>query len=176
MDKILIAYYSRTGNNYVNGRITDLAVGNTAVVAQKIQAITGGSLFEIKTIHPYPPDYNEATEVSKTELKSNARPALSEYLTDVNNYEIIYLGYPNWWGTMPMAVFTFLEASNFGGKTIVPFCTHEGSGLGRSENDIKRICPESTVLRGLAIRGSSVSGSDRAIKEWLESQKIKLEN
>lgn len=176
MNNILIAYYSRTGSNYVSGKITNLSVGNTAVIAKKIQALTGGILFEIKTIKPYPLDYNETTEVSKAELRSNARPELSEYLQDINNYDVIYLGYPNWWGTMPMAVFTFLESCNFRGKIIIPFCTHEGSGLGKSENDIKRLCPESAVLRGIAIRGSSVAGSDQAIKEWLKSQKINLED
>lgn len=171
MKKTLIAYYSRTGSNYVNGRITNLTVGNTAVVAQKIQALTGGVLFGIKTIHPYPLDYNETTVVSKTELKNNARPELSEHLKDVSSYEVIYLGYPNWWGTMPMAVFTFLESCNFTGKTIVPFCTHEGSGLGKSEHDIKRLCPQSNVLQGKALRGSSVSRCDEEIKIW---PKIKI--
>lgn len=172
MSKSLIAYYSRTGNNFVNGKITNLTIGNTAVIAQKIQGLTGGDLFEIKTIKQYPADYMEATEVSKLELKTNARPELSEHPKGIDSIDIIYLGYPNWWGTMPMAVFTFLESCNFKGKTIVPFCTHEGSGLGKSENDIKRLCPESTVLRGLALYGSSVSRADDEVKNWLKNQKL----
>ena len=172
MSKSLIVYYSRIGSNYVNGKITNLTVGNTAVIAKKIQVLTGGNLFEIKTIKQYPEDYTETTEVSKVELRNNARPELSDHLKEIDNYDIIYLGYPNWWGTMPMAVFTFLESYNLKGKTIVPFCTHEGSGLGRSENDIERLCPESTVLRGIALRGSSVSRADEDVKNWLKNQKL----
>lgn len=172
MSKSLIAYYSRTGSNYVNGKIMDLTVGNTAVIAQKIQGLTGGKLFEIKTIKKYPEDYTETTEVSKVELKTNARPELSETPDDIDNYEIIFLGYPNWWGTMPMAVFTFLESHNFSGKTIVPFCTHEGSGIGKSEKDIKRLCAESIVLQGLAIRGGTVLRTDDEVKNWLKNQKL----
>ncbi len=172
MSKSLIAYYSRTGNNYVNGKITSLTVGNTTVIAEKIQGFTGGDLFEIKTIKKYPADYMETTEVSKVELKTNARPELAEYLKEIDNYDIIYLGYPNWWGTMPMAVFTFLESCSFKGKTIVPFCTHEGSGLGKSEKGIQRLCPESAVLRGIALRGSSVCKADDEVKNWLKNQKL----
>lgn len=172
MSKSLIAYYSRTGSNYVNGKIMNLIIGDTAVIAKKIQGLTGGDLFEIKTIKQYPLDYTETTDVSKVELRNNARPELSEHLKEIDSFDTIYLGYPNWWGTMPMAVFTFLESFNFKGKTILPFCTHEGSGLGRSENDIKRLCPESTVLRGIALYGSSVSRADDEVKNWLKNQKI----
>lgn len=172
MSKSLISYYSRIGNNYVNGKIMNLTIGNTAVIAEKIQGLTGGCLFEIKTIKQYPEDYMEATEVSKLELRNNARPELSEYLKEIDNYNIVYIGYPNWWGTMPMAVFTFLESCNFKGKTIVPFCTHEGSGLGKSEKDIKRLCADSNVLQGIAIRGSSVSKADEEVKNWLKNQKL----
>lgn len=172
MSKSLIAYYSRTGSNYVNGKIMNLTIGNTAVIAKKIQGLTGGTLFEIKTIKQYPEDYTETTEVSKVELRNNARPEIAEHLKEIDTYDIIYLGYPNWWGTMPMAVYTFLESYEFKGKTIVPFCTHEGSGLGKSENDIKRICPETSLLRGIAFRGSSVSSADDEVKNWLKNQKL----
>ena len=172
MSKILIAYYSRSGNNYVNGTISNLKIGNTAVIAAKIQELTGGTLFEIRTRKEYPLDYIETTKVSKDELRNNARPELSDHLTDIDNYDIIFLGYPNWWGTMPMAVFTFLESHNFQGKTIVPFCTHEGSGKGKSENDIKHLCPKSTVLSGISIYGSSVSKAGPEINDWLKRQNL----
>jgi flavodoxin len=172
MSKSLIAYYSRTGSNYVNGKIMNLIVGNTAVIAQKIEGLTGGKLFEIKTIKKYSEDYTETTEVSKVELEDNARPELSEMVYNMGSYNIIYLGYPNWWGTMPMAVFTFLESYNFSGKTIVPFCTHEGSGILKSEKDIKRLCAESNVLQGIAIRGSTVLRADEEVKNWLKSHKL----
>lgn len=172
MRKSLIAYYSRTGNNYVAGRIMNLTVGNTAVIAKKIQGLTGGDLFEIKTLKEYPTDYMKTTEVSKVELRNNARPELSEKVKYLGQYDIVYLGYPNWWSTMPMAVFTFLESYDFIGKTIVPFCTHEGSGLGKSENDIKRLCPDSSVLRGFALLGSTVEKADEEVRNWLKNQQL----
>jgi len=166
-NKSLIAYYSRKGGNYLNGSIVNLPVGNTEVVAKKIEEITGGDLFEIDTVKTYPADYTETTQVAQTEKRQNARPELTKTVEDMNAYDVIYLGYPNWWGTFPMAVFTFLKSYDFSVKTIIPFCTHEGSGLGNSERDIKKICPEAKVLPGLAIRGGNVNSSDNMIKSWL---------
>jgi flavodoxin len=138
--KSLSVYYSRRGNNYVSGSIVNLPVGNTEVIVRKIQALTRSDLFQIQTVQPYPEDYTETTRVSKDELRQNARPELTETVAAMASYDVIYLGYPNWWGTMPMAVFTFLESYDFSGKTIVPYCTHEGSGMGSSEQDIKKAC------------------------------------
>jgi flavodoxin len=166
--KTLIAYYSRKGNNYVNGSIVNLLTGNTETIANKILDITGGDLFKIDTIKPYPSDYTETTRVARDELRSNARPGLHATVKDLENYDVIYLGYPNWWGTSPMAVFTFLESYDFSGKTIVPFCTHEGSGLGKSILDIKKVCPDSNVLNGLSIRGSEVGNAHDKILGWLK--------
>lgn len=169
-NKILIAYYSRKGQNYDNGDIVNLTVGNTEVVAKKIQAIKGGDLFHIDTVKPYPVDYTHTTNVAKAELRQNTRPELTDKVKYMDEYDIIYLGYPNWWGTFPMAVFTFLESYDFSGKTIIPFCTHEGSGLG-GERDIKKLCPNANVLPGIAIRGGSVAGADNIVKSWLKNQK-----
>lgn len=168
--KCLIAYYSRKGQNYLGGRIVNLSVGNTEVVANKIKSFIGGDLFEIKTAKPYPTNYTETTEVAKAEKKADARPELSSHVGKMDEYDIIFLGYPNWWGTFPMAVFTFLEEYDFSGKTIIPFCTHEGSGIGRSESDIKKLCPEAKVLAGVAIRGGSVAGADSLVENWLKKQ------
>ena len=165
--KSLIAYFSRKGNNYVGGSIVYLPVGNTEVVANKIQEFTGSDLFQIETVKTYPEDYTETTNVSQKEKRENDRPKLTETVNNMDSYDVIYLGYPNWWGTMPMAVFTFLETYNFSGKTIIPFCTHEGSGLGNSERDIKKLCPYAKVLSGLAIRGGSVKSATEAIQSWL---------
>lgn len=167
-NKCLIAYYSRKGQNYLDGRIVNLPVGNTEVAAQKIQALTGGDLFHIETVAPYPKDYTETTEVAMAEKKANARPKLTNVADNMDAYSVVYLGYPNWWGTFPMAVFTFLESTDFAGKTIIPFCTHEGSGLGNSERDIKKLCPAATVLPGLAIRGGSVNNADSIIRAWIQ--------
>lgn len=165
--KTLIAYYSRKGNNYVGGSIVNLPVGNTEVIAGKIHALTGGDLFQIQTVKPYPDDYTKTTRVAQDELSQNARPELTETVSDMGDFDVIYLGYPNWWGTMPMALFTFLESHDFAGKTIVPFCTHEGSGIGSSERDIKKLCPDAKLLSGLAIRGGSVSKADKDLVNWL---------
>ena len=168
--KILIAFYSRKGQNYLGGRIVNLPVGNTEVVANKIKGFVGGDLFEIKTVKSYPVDYTETTEVAMAEKKAGARPELSTHVEKMDEYDTIYLGYPNWWGTFPMAVFTFLEEYNFSGKTIIPFCTHEGSGIGRSESDIIKLCPEAKILPGIAIRGGSVAGADSLVENWIKKQ------
>lgn len=168
--KPLIAYYSRKGNNYLNGSIVYLEVGNTEVVAKIIQEETGGDLFEIDTIKTYPEDYTETTNVAMEEKRKNARPELIRMVDQMDLYDVIYLGYPNWWGTFPMAVFTFLESYDFSGKTIIPFCTHEGSGLGNSERDIRKLCPNANVLPGIAIRGGSAKNAGNSVKSWL-SQK-----
>ncbi len=165
--KILIVYYSRKGQNYVGSRIVNLPVGNTEVAAKMAQEITGGDIFEICTVKSYPVDYTETTEVATVEKRTNARPELSSYVVNMDQYDTIILGYPNWWGTFPMAVFTFLEEYDFTGKTILPFCTHEGSGLGGSERDIRKLCPDAKVLPGLDIRGGSVKSAGDAIKSWL---------
>lgn len=165
--KCLIAYFSRSGNNYVNGTIVDLPVGNTEVVAKMIQEITRGDLFYIEAVHAYPKDYTETTEVAKEELCTSARPKLTNHLENMSSYDVIFLGYPNWWGTMPMPVFTFLDEYDYSGKTIVPFCTHEGSGLGRSVSDIRKMCPKSTVREGLAIRGGEVKNAKNEVSGWL---------
>jgi flavodoxin len=165
--KKLIVYFSRTGNNYVGGRIVNLAVGNTEVAAQMIQKHTGGDLFRIDTVKHYPEDYDETTDVARQELRQNARPELAGRVDNLGDYTVVFLGYPNWWGTMPMAVYTFLEAYDFAGRTIVPFCTHEGSGLGHSESDIRKLCPGATVLKGLAITGGSVRNAGNEIAAWL---------
>lgn len=165
----LIAYYSRKGNNYVSGNIVNLLIGNTKVAADIIQELTNADVFEIDTVKAYPIDYKETTEVAMAELKAGARPKLSGHISDMDKYDVIFLGYPNWWGTMPMVVWTFLENYKFAGKTIIPFCTNEGSGMGSSEKDIKKLCPEANVLPGLAIRGSRVGKADTDIRYWLEN-------
>jgi len=165
--KSLIAYFSRKGNHIVGGIIVNLPTGNAEVITKKIRELTGSDMFQIKTVKSYPDDYTETTNVAKEELRENARPELTETIDDMNSYDVIYLGYPNWWGTTPMAVFTFLESYDFSGKTIIPYCTHEGSGMGSSERDIKKLCPNAEVLSGLAIRGGSVGKADKELASWL---------
>lgn len=151
--KILTVYFSRTGN-------TQQA---TRIIAEK----TGAEIFRVLTIRQYPENYQECTEIAQQEQDEDARPELSVSISSETfaTYDTIFIGYPIWWGTMPMAMFTFLDSYDFEGKTVIPFCTHGGSGLSRSVSDIRSLCPDSTVLDGLALRSGSVSQSN--IESWL---------
>lgn len=169
MEHILIVYYSRKGENYWGGKIRKLEKGNTEIVAEMIQKVVGGDLFEIDTVKPYSADYTTCTREAQQELRANVRPELKEYLEDLEGYDTIFVGYPNWWGTMPMAMFTFLEHYDLTGKRIIPFCTNEGSGMGRSESDLRKICTGAVVEQGLAIRGTEASQSEEEVSAWAKS-------
>lgn len=169
MKRILTAFYSLKGETYVNGEIVWREVGNTEIMARKIRGIAGGDLFHIENAEPYPSDHAELIEAVKQELQQNARPELSAHVENMDQYDILFLGYPNWWGTMPMAVHTFLESYDFTGKTIVPFCTHEGSGMGHSVADIRRLCPGATVTEGIAVRGGETNRADREVEQLVKA-------
>lgn len=160
MGKILIAYYSRRGQNYVNGVIRDLEIGNTEFLALRLAEMTGGTLFHIDTVKPYPADYHETTRQAMTELQTGVRPELTEMVEAMEEFDTVILGYPNWWGTMPMAVHTFLEQYDFSGKRIIPFCTHEGSGAGHSKKDIQRLCSSAKCLSCETVKGSAVRSAE----------------
>jgi flavodoxin len=151
--KLLIAYFSWGGN--------------TRTIAEYIHQVAGCELFEIKTVKAYPREYDSTTKTAKQEQTVNARPALASKIDDSTSFDVIFLGYPNWWGTLPMALFTFLESSNLTGKTIIPFCTHGGSGLGRSVADIRKLSPKSTVGEGLAIGTGKVRSAQNDVTIWL---------
>ena len=167
MSKKLIVFYSRAGENYVNGMIKMLDIGNTEIAADIIKELTDSDVFRIEQIQAYSNDYNECIAQAQSDQKRDARPELKAYPDSIDEYDTIYLGFPNYWSTMPMAVFTFLEHFDFNGKTIKPFCTHEGSGMGSSIRDIKKLCPTAKVEEGLAIHGSSVNRSRKVIEEWV---------
>ncbi|MBQ9310971.1 MAG: flavodoxin [Bacteroidales bacterium] len=162
----LVVYYSRSGQNYTSDGIVNLGKGNTQVFAEKIQTLTGADIFRLETVKEYAVDYHECTRQAKEELNARARPALKADI-DISKYETIYLGWPCWWGTMPMCVFTFLESHDWTGKTVIPFTTHEGSGWGSSLRDLKAALPMATIGRGLAIQGSKVSSSKSQIKKFV---------
>lgn len=166
MAKTLIAYYSRAYENYVNGTIKELEVGNTEKAAKMITKATGGELFKIEQTEPYSDNYNECIAQAQADQKREARPVLKSVPESISEYDVIYLCYPNYWSTMPMAVFTFLESFDFSGKTIKPLCTHEGSGFGVSLGDICKLCPGANVEAGIAIRGGSVDQSEKLIEKW----------
>ena len=167
MSKKLIAFYSRADENYVNGLIKILDTGNTEIAAGIIKELTGADLFKIEQMKPYAKNYNECIAQAQTDQRKNARPELKNWPETFDEYDVIYLGYPNYWGTMPMAVFTFLEHFDYSEKIIKPFCTHEGSGLGSSVSDIKKLCPTAKVEKGLAIHGGSVRQSRKDIEKWI---------
>ncbi len=151
--KILLAYFSWSGN--------------TRETASQIHDIVGGNLFEIVSVDRYPLDYDETVKQAGRELKEEYRPKLRNAVERIESYDVVFIGYPNWWGTIPMPVATFLSEYDFSGKTIVPFCCHEGSRLGRSVTDIRKLCPKSTVMDGIAVRSGDVRGSQNAISKWL---------
>ena len=160
--KKLIAYYSRAGENYFGGAYRVIPVGNTEKVAKKLAA-----LFKIEKKTPYSDDYQTCIAEAKRDLQAGARPALAALPENLEDYDEIYLGYPNYWGTMPMAVYTFLEQFDFTGKTIHPFCTHEGSGLSHTVQDVANAAKGAVVKPGLAICGSDIDKADAKLKGWL---------
>jgi len=168
MSKVLIAFFSRKGQNYVSGSIKDLPIGNTEVAAGMVQEITGGDMFKIDTVKEYPAEYTQTTNVAQDELRAKARPELKSKLDNMGDYDTIVLGYPNWWGAMPMAVYTFLEEYDFSGKTILPYCTHEGSGLSGTEREIAMECPKANVRIGLSVLGTNAGSAKKSVESWLK--------
>ena len=166
MAKILIIYYSRKGQNYWNGSVKDLAKGNTEIVAEFIQKAVGGDLFKIETVKTYAADYYECIEDAQQELRAQARPELKRYLESIEAYDNVFVCGPCWWGTFPMAMFTQLEKLDWAGKTVFAVMTHEGSGLGSCERDLKRICAGAAFGKGLAVHGADASKSEDVVSSW----------
>ena len=173
MARTLIAYFSHAGQNYSHGGIRHLPVGNTQVVAQKIHALIDSDLFYIDTVEKYPDDHMKKIEIAKREYEENARPRLTERVENMEDYDTVLIAFPNWWTTMPMAMFTFLESYDFAGKTICPLITHGGSGFSNSLEDIRRLCPEAVITEGLAIHGDQAATCDREVETWLEKIGLK---
>ncbi len=167
----LIAFYSRAGENYFGGTYRRISVGNTEKVAEMLADLTGGELYQIEQAEPYSDDYKTCVAQAREDWQKNARPAVLDLPDDLDAYDEIYLGYPNYCSTMPMAVYTFLEHYDFTGRTIHPFCTHEGSGLSDTENDIRKAARGAVVTKGLAIHGSHVDEAKSALAQWVEEVK-----
>lgn len=166
--KVLVVFFSRTGENYAVGNIEK---GNTHIIAEMIAKESEGKLFRIETVKPYPDEYKACVEIAKTEKENNARPEVKGDVK-VEDYDVVFLGYPNWWGDMPMAVYTFIEKHDWNGKTVIPFCTHEGSGLSGTERKLKDACKGATVIEGLAIKGTTAQNSSsqalKTVQTWLK--------
>lgn len=150
---VLILYFSHSGN--------------TRQLAEQIHAHVGGDMLELKTVAPYPQDYDAVVGMAQKEQQSNARPQIATEIPNLDDYRTVFIGFPNWWGTMPMPFFTFLEKYNLGDRNVIPFCTHEGSRLGRSESDLRTLCPQAHILKGFEVRGSRVSGARKEVDAWL---------
>ena len=163
----LIIYFSRNGENYFGGNLKNIEKGNTEVIADYIKEFTGADVFKVEELNQYPASYEECIEVAKKEQKDNARPEIKETLSDISAYDTIYIGFPNWWGTMPMPMFTQLEQLDFKGKTIKAFVTHEGSGFGTSLKDLKKLCKNSDIKPGLSIPGGNVYDVKEKVKHWI---------
>lgn len=163
----LVVFYSRADENYFGGTYRYIEVGNTEKAARMIAEATGAELFKIEQKVPYAADYNTCIEQAKKDKQKNARPELVSLPDSLDGYDEIYLGYPNYWGDMPMAVYTFLEAFDWSGKNIHPFCTHEGSGMSGTERKIQNICKNANVTSGLSIYGSSVDSARAVIEKWV---------
>ena len=168
-NKALVVYFSRTGEQYGVGVIEK---GNTAIVADMIVEETGADSFEIvpKTDN-YPNTYDALTDYAKEEQNNNARPEIKDTVKDFENYDTIYLGYPIWWGDLPMICYTFLESYDFSGKTIIPFCTHAGSGDAGTQSKIQSAAPKAEVKEVLAITGTDAQNNQESVKstvkDWL---------
>ena len=171
MAKTLIVFFSRADENYFGGAMRYVKVGNTEIAVNLMKDMISADIFKIEMKTPYSPVYMTCIDEAKKDLRNNARPELVSLPESIEAYDTIILGYPNYWGTMPMAVFTFLEAFDFSGKTILPFCTNEGSGMGKSERDIKNIC-KAKVAKGLSINGSRAANSSNSVKKWLEQNGV----
>jgi flavodoxin len=159
--KILVAYFSHSGN--------------TREVANQIQKIAGGDIFEIQAVKQYPNNYEAVKEVAQWEHNDDSRTELATKIENMGSYDVVFIGYPIWWGTFPAPVKSFLSEYDLAGKTIASFCTNEGSGLGDSVADISRLCPKSMVLDGLAVRGSNSKNSQSKVFEWLRKSKLDKE-
>ncbi len=166
--KVLVAFFSHTGENYAVGNITK---GNTHIIAEMIAKATEGKLFEIVPEKAYPEAYDACVDVAKREKEAGARPAVKGDVT-VEDYDVVFIGYPNWWGDMPMPVYTFIEKHRWQGKTVIPFCTHEGSGLSGTERRIAEVCKGAVIGKGFALKGSTAQNAreqaQRTVSAWIE--------
>ena len=169
--KSLVLYFSRAGENYNVGMVEK---GSTQLVAEMIAGETGADLFKLETVNAYPENYRECVTVTRNEKNANARPQLQSVPENLTEYKNIYLGYPIWHADMPMALYTFLENNDLSGKTVLPFCTHAGSGLAGTVETIRTKCPGATVTEGFAIAGTTVQQSAESTKNSLSAWLAKV--
>lgn len=163
--KEIIIYFSRAGENY---NVGDTEIGNTEVIANYIKELTGADMFKIEPINEYPRNYDECIRVTKEELDRGLRPGVKRYLDNFDEYDTIYLGYPIWWGKVPLCVDNFIAHYNFSGKTVKPFCTHEGNGLGTTVHELRKMMHGADIKDGFEVEGSKVKNAKALVEEWLK--------
>ena len=165
--KKLVVYFSRIGENSVNGRIETIAKGFTEILAEKIAKEVGGELYQLIPVNPYPTNYDECVARSRREDESGERVDYIKKLENLDGYDVIYLGYPTWWRYYPRVVATFIRDNSFVGKTIYPFCTNEEGSMGLSELELKSTAKGAVIKTGFACKGSEVNDVDNKLKGWL---------
>ena len=165
--KKLIAYFSKDGENYFDGKVKPLKIGTTEIVANIIHELTDADMFKIEPAAPYSNDYYELTKEAKRENDNEGRPAIFNVVEDMDQYDTIYLGFPNWFGSFPRIISTFIESYDLKGKTIKPFCTSEGSGLGFAQKELEAMLKKSNVKEGISILSSDVLNCKEEIKNWI---------
>ncbi len=165
--KNLVIYYSRSGENYVNGKVTNINKGNTEYVAEFLRDNFGADLFRAETVKEYAKSYMDCIREAQKELDNDERPQLKKYLTDISEYDNVFIAGPCWWGTYPMAVFSAIEGLDFAGKKIFPIMTHEGSGMGHCEKDLKEQIKGARFVKGLAIHGAEAKNSKQTVISWV---------
>ena len=153
-ERVLVTYFSWSGN--------------TREVANQIHQFVGGDIFEIQPVEDYPANYNTVLDITKQEIRSGYKPELKGKPASVEEYSIIFIGYPNWWGTFPAPVLTFLSDHSFSGKTIIPFCTHGGGGIGRSVSDLAKQCDGAEIRDSFSINGNAVRNNNEKVEKWLK--------
>ena len=166
--KSIVIYYSRSGENYVNGHIQNLAKGNTEYIAEFLKEDFGADLFKAETTKEYARSYMDCIREAQKELDNGERPALKAELPDLGDYDTVFIAGPCWWGTYPMAIFSAIEGKDFSGKKVCPIMTHEGSGLGHCERDLQKALPGAQFVKGLAVHGADAAGSRQTVKNWVE--------
>lgn len=173
--KVLVVYFSvpeTDGVDASSGASRVLSggkvMGNTQYVATIISEATGSDLFEIKTVHTYPGSHKALIDAAKVEIDNNAHPKLATHIENLKDYDVVFVGFPNWWYDMPMPLYTFFDEYDFGGKTVVPFCTHGGSRFSGAIKTIRELEPQATVLDGYSVARERVADSEEGILKWLE--------
>ena len=173
--KVLVVYFSvpeTDGVDASSGASRVLSggkvMGNTQYVATIISEATGSDLFEIKTVHTYPGSHKALIDAAKVEIDNNARPKLATHIENLKDYDVVFVGFPNWWYDMPMPLYSFFDEYDFGGKTVIPFCTHGGSRFSGAIKTIRELEPQATVLDGYSVARERVADSEEGILKWLE--------